>query len=37
MILAFILIRKGPKLKKPAFLGKNTAKIGLSKISFLAP
>jgi hypothetical protein len=26
--LALILIRKGPKLKKPTFLGKKTAKIG---------
>jgi hypothetical protein len=37
MILALILIRKGQKVKKPTFLGKNTAKTGLSKISFLDP
>ena len=37
MILALILIRKEPKVKKPAFLGKNTAKICLSKNSFLVP
>jgi len=37
MILALILIRKEPKVKKSAFLGKNTAKICSFKNSFLVP